>query len=78
MYPLLIITTKRRFVKPKFGGNMRDKAAYDREWRKANPEKFKASVKRWRASNPEKMKEYNHRAYLKRKEQKEKEQSDGA
>lgn len=46
---------------------MVDKAEYNRAWRKANPEKFNASVKRWRQAHPEKMKEYNHRQYLRRK-----------
>lgn len=51
---------------------MRDKAAYDREWRKANPEKFKASVKKWRDAHPEKVKEINHKQYLRRKALKQK------
>ena len=30
-------------------------------WRKANPEKFRASSKRWRDAHPEKIREYNRR-----------------
>lgn len=51
---------------------MRDKAAYDKEWRKANPEKYRACLKRWRDSHPDKIKEYNHRQYERRKALKQK------
>ena len=50
--------------------NTKSRADYMREWRKQNPEKSKRASDNWRKKNPDKIKEYNHKQYLRRKEEK--------
>lgn len=50
--------------------NTTSRADYMREWRKQNPEKSKRASDNWRKKNPDKIKEYNHKQYLRRKEEK--------
>lgn len=43
-----------------------------KKWRKAHPERFKASLYQWRKANPDKVRESNHRQYERRKALKQK------
>ena len=44
--------------------------AYNKKWRKNNPEKVRASRKRYRERHPEKVREYTEKLSFKKKEEK--------